>query len=50
MERRFGNIRTDELIGPNLYKDVLSKRLKLQYNRKNPTAEFDTRDFSNLKN
>lgn len=40
MERRFSNIRPDERYGPNLYRDVLTRRIKLKYNRKNPTAKY----------
>ncbi len=43
MERRFGNIGNDEIIGPNLYTDVLSRKIKLKYDRHNPTAEFEYR-------
>lgn len=39
MERWFGNILPDEYVGKNLYKDVLSRKIKLMYNRQHPTAE-----------
>ncbi|MBU1343031.1 MAG: EFR1 family ferrodoxin [Proteobacteria bacterium] len=41
MERYFGNIGKDEIIGTNLYKDVLARKIRLKYDRKHPTAEFD---------
>jgi ferredoxin len=41
MERFWGNIESDEYIGPNLYKDVLARKIKLKYDRKNPTAEYE---------
>ncbi|NNG01292.1 MAG: hypothetical protein HKM93_18015 [Desulfobacteraceae bacterium] len=45
MERFFGNIKADENIGPNLYKDVLARKIRLKYDRKDPTAEFETDDM-----
>ena len=41
MERLFGDVKPDEYVGTNLYKDVLARKLKLRYDRKNPTAEYD---------
>ena len=44
MERTFGNLKPDELVGPNLYKDTLARKLKLKYNQDNPTAEYEYND------
>jgi len=41
MERFFGDIKPDEYVGVNLYKDALARNLKVKYDRKNPTAEYD---------
>jgi len=41
MERLFGDVKPDEYVGTNLYKDALARKLKLRYDRKNPTAEYD---------
>jgi len=41
MERLFGNVKPDEDMGTNLYKEALSRKLKLRYDRKQPTAEYD---------
>jgi ferredoxin/flavodoxin len=41
MERFFSDVKPDEYVGPNLYKDVLAHNLRLKYDRKNPTAEYD---------
>ena len=41
MERFFGNVTPDEFVGSNLYKDILARKIKLRYDRKNPTAEYD---------
>lgn len=41
MERFFGDIKPDEFVGSNLYKDVLARKIKLKYDRKNPTSEYD---------
>jgi len=41
MERFFGNIQSDEFVGTNLYKDVLSRNIRLKYDRKNPTADYN---------
>lgn len=41
MALKFGNLQRDEDFGINLYKDVLGRRIKLKYNRKKPTAEFE---------
>jgi ferredoxin len=41
MERFFGDIKPDEYVGVNLYKDALARNLKLKYDRKNPTAEYE---------
>ncbi len=43
MERFFGNIEKDEYAGPELYKDVLARKIKLKYDRKNRTAEYEYR-------
>jgi hypothetical protein len=40
MERLFGDVRPDEFVGVNLYKDALERNLKLKYNRINPTADY----------
>lgn len=44
MERWFGDVKPDEDVGENLYKDVLNRNLRLKYDRKNPTAEYDYKD------
>ncbi|MCG8688220.1 MAG: EFR1 family ferrodoxin [Desulfobacterales bacterium] len=41
MERLFGNVTPDEVVGPNLYKDVLKRKIKLKYDRKNPTSAYE---------
>lgn len=41
MERYFGDVQPDEYVGTNLYKDALTRNLKIRYDRKNPTAEYD---------
>lgn len=41
MVRTFGNVKPNENIGSNLYKDVLKRKIKLKYDRKNPTAEYE---------
>lgn len=41
MERFFGDIKPDEYVGANLYKDALARNLKLKYDRNNPTAEYE---------
>ena len=41
MERFFGDMKPDEAVGTNLYKDVLARKIKLKYERNNPTAEYD---------
>ncbi len=41
MERFFGDIKPDEFVGSNLYKDVLAQKIKLKYERKKPTAEYE---------
>lgn len=45
MESYFGKMDKDEYqyLGPNLYKDVLARNIKLKYDRRNPTAEFKIR-------
>jgi len=40
MERFFGDVKQDEVYGQNLYKDVLEQKIKLKYDRKNPTPEY----------
>jgi len=40
MERYFGNLTPEEIVGINLYKEVLSRKIKLKYNRNNPTSEY----------
>jgi ferredoxin len=42
MERRFGNIQEDEQVGPNLFREVLARRIRLKYGRSEPTAEFES--------
>lgn len=44
MERLFGDLKPDEQVGPNLYRDVLARKIKLKYDRKNPTAEYEYRE------
>jgi ferredoxin/flavodoxin len=46
MERVFGNVQPDEYVGSNLYKDVLKRNIKLKYDRKNPTAEYECHEKS----
>lgn len=46
MERAFGDLKPDEFVGPNLYKDALARKLKLKYNLENPTAEYELTDSS----
>ncbi len=46
MERIFGNVNPDENVGSNLYKDVLTRKIKLKYDRKNPTAEYEYNESS----
>lgn len=43
MESHFGKMEKDEYkyLGPNLYKDVLDRKIKLIYDRHNPTAKFE---------
>ena len=41
MERLFGNVQPGEEMGTNLYKDALARSLKLRYDRKQPTADYD---------
>lgn len=41
MERRFGNTKPDEVYASKVdFKDVLSRKVKMKYNRKKPTAEY----------
>lgn len=41
MERRFGNTTSDEVYASNVnFRDVLARKVKMKYNRKNPTAEY----------
>lgn len=40
LERAFGDVKPGEYVGENLYKDVLKRKIKLKYDRKNPTAEY----------
>lgn len=40
MERLFGDLKQEEVYGQNLYKDALAQKIRLKYNRKNPTAEY----------
>lgn len=49
MERFFGNVTPDENVGSNLYKDVLARRIKLKYNRKHPTSEYEYRPGAGAK-
>ncbi len=41
MERAFGDLKPNEIVGPNLYKDVLARKIKLKYDRNNPTGEYE---------
>ena len=41
MERIFGNVKPDEDVASNLYQDVLTRKIKLKYDRKNPTADYE---------
>ncbi len=41
MERIFGDIKPGEYVGKNLYKDVLARRIRLKYDRKNPTSVYE---------
>ncbi len=41
LERFFGELKPGECRGPNLYKDAFAKKVRLKYNRKNPTAEYE---------
>lgn len=43
MERLFGSLNKNETRGPNLFRQALSRQVKLKYNRKTPTAEFRVR-------
>lgn len=40
MERRFGSVGPDEHQGPNLYREVLAGKIRLKYNKEEPTAEY----------
>jgi len=40
MENIFEGINPDIVRGENLYKDAIAQKIKLKYNRKNPTAEY----------
>ncbi len=40
MERFFGELKPGQDRGQNLYQDVLARKIKLKYDRKNPSAEF----------
>jgi flavodoxin/Pyruvate/2-oxoacid:ferredoxin oxidoreductase delta subunit len=44
MARRFGNLKPDEVYGENLFKDVIERKIKLKYNKENPTVEFEFKD------
>lgn len=46
MERVFGDIKPGEYVGKNLYKDVLARRIKLKYDRKNPTSGYERKEQS----
>ncbi len=46
MERIFSNLKSDENVGSNLYKDVLTRNIKLKYDQKNPTAEYEYNENS----
>jgi hypothetical protein len=41
LERFFGELKPGETRGPNLYKDAFTRKIRLKYNRNNPTAEYD---------
>lgn len=41
MTNRYTDIQPGEDKGPDLYKEVISRRVKLRFDRKNPTAEYD---------
>jgi ferredoxin len=40
MERIFGDVKPNEDVGNNLYKDVFARKIKLKYSRKKPTSEY----------
>lgn len=42
MERIYGDIKSGEVVGSNRYKEVLARKIRLKYDRKNPTAEYET--------
>lgn len=46
MESYFGKMEKDEYkyLGPNLYKDVLDRKIKLLYDRHNSTAKFEKKE------
>lgn len=44
MERIFGDIKPGEYVGKNLYKDVLARKIRLKYDRKNPTSEYEYKE------
>jgi len=44
MERIFGDIKPGEYVGKNLYKDVLARRIRLKYDRKNPTSGYERKE------
>jgi len=41
MARYFGNMNPDEVYGVNLYREVIARKIRLKYNKKNPTAEYE---------
>ncbi len=40
LERFFGELKPGEGRGTNLYKDAFTKKVRLKYDRKNPTAKY----------
>jgi len=40
-ERFFGELKPGEYRGPNLYRDVFAGKIRLKYDRKNPTADYE---------
>ncbi len=39
--KHYGDTKPGEDKGPNLYKEVISRKIKLKFDRKNPTAEYE---------
>lgn len=40
LERFFGELKPGQNRGPNLYRDAFTRRVRLKYDRKNPTADY----------